>query len=542
MKKDLIDDSPFFPNKKEKKGMTTDLKNNNSYLTLGSDFLNIDEENKDNIPNENSNSIFPSLSSEEEDNFNFYNVAKTNLINYMTPIKVNNYKNKKENNNNKTNKEISEELFSVSNNSAEGKKIMISELDIDLPDELNNSKNDFSTNYKKDKNNEIITKKIKKDFKKEIEQNLKKFLKSNQENEKETKNDKNNLKMNVRLNKHSDNIKYCFTDLSQKINILKKNIISNKESMKKNPNKLTTIISIRNKNDKTNNSFKTKTQNVITSSRNKKLNAFVKINLKEKIKKNNEKKDEHKNKIFFLKNSKFNNNKILKPNEFNNYVISQIKNNTNGYNSYSNQRIRNDFINISEKKRIIDKQNKINYNTASNIKEKNIIIQNFNCIDYNNINISINNNNNIINQFKLTHRRNIDKNKLLFNNKKFNTINTQKLKKIEKEDKKENFYKSYIRNFYKNNHKIINEKKGNFQRINNDKKLTFIENNLGIKKKILNYYLNQKRNNQQLNTKNKKENELKFKKNDFELKKYFNTIDVNVSKNNFKSDKKTKII
>ena len=77
--------------------------------------------------------------------------------------------------------------------------------------------------------------------------------------------------MNVRLNKHSDNIKYCFTDLSQKINILKKNIISNKESMKKNPNKLTTIISIRNKNDKTNNSFKTKTQNVITSSRNKKL-------------------------------------------------------------------------------------------------------------------------------------------------------------------------------------------------------------------------------------------------------------------------------
>ena len=149
MKKDLIDDSPFFPNKKEKKGMTTDLKNNNSYLTLGSDFLNIDEENKDNIPNENSNSIFPSLSSEEEDNFNFYNVAKTNLINYMTPIKVNNYKNKKENNNNKTNKEISEELFSVSNNSAEGKKIMISELDIDLPDELNNSKNDFFKKNKK---------------------------------------------------------------------------------------------------------------------------------------------------------------------------------------------------------------------------------------------------------------------------------------------------------------------------------------------------------------------------------------------------------
>jgi len=54
--------------------------------------------------------------------------------------------------------------------------------------------------------------------------------------------------------------------------------------------------------------------------------------------------------------------------------------------------------------------------------------------------------------------------------------------------------------------------------------------------------LNQKRNNQQLNTKNKKQNELKFKKNDFELKKYFNTIDVNVSKSNFKSDKKTKII
>ena len=58
----------------------------------------------------------------------------------------------------------------------------------------------------------------------------------------------------------------------------------------------------------------------------------------------------------------------------------------------------------------------------------------------------------------------------------------------------------------------------------------------------MNYYLSQKGQNLKLNNRIKNQNKLKFKLNDFELKKAFNTIDVNniaISKeNNFKNGKK----
>ena len=84
----------------------------------------------------------------------------------MTPIKVNNNnikstKKKEEIINkyekNKTNNEESNELFSISNSSIEDKKVMISELDIELP---NSPKNNFLTEYKSvsDKNTANRTK------------------------------------------------------------------------------------------------------------------------------------------------------------------------------------------------------------------------------------------------------------------------------------------------------------------------------------------------------------------------------------------------
>ena len=173
------------------------------------------------------------------------------------------------------------------------------------------------------------------------------------------------------------------------------------------------------------------------------------------------------------------------------------------------------------------------------------MIQNYNCIDYNNINININNNNNnIIKQYKLTHRRNIDKSNISNNNtnKIYKTINAQKIRNIDNENKNIIFYNSYIKNFYKTNQKNIIEKKVKFQRKHNEKKLTFVENNSDIKNKILNYYLSQKGQNLKLNNRIKNQNKLKFKLNDFELKKAFNTIDVNniaiSKKNNFKNGKK----
>jgi hypothetical protein len=331
-----------------------------SELNLDSEYFNINDKNENENENRNKYTedfmISSSISSGEEENFNFYNMPKTNIINYMTPIKVNvdkSKKNKKKDEikyKNKTNNDtdISNDLFSKSNSSIEDKKVMISELDIELS---NSSRKNFLTDYKIEKNDINMIKKRENEIKKQIEQNLKKFLKSNQEHKNENlKNDnkinknldKNKLKIKMRLKKHSQNINYCFTDISHKLNRYKKNNISNKSDI--NCNNLAPFISIKNKYNENkiynNNSFKTRTINTNKNILNKKLNDFVKIKLDQKIKNSNKQK-EFKSKIFYLQNKTFN-NKILKTNELSDYLNSQRINynfNTNNLN-HDNKKVR----------------------------------------------------------------------------------------------------------------------------------------------------------------------------------------------------------
>ena len=558
--KDLIDDSPFYTNQKNKKEIITDINNNNNSekynnnteFNIDSEYfnINIDERNVD------ENLITSSVPSGVDESFNFYNVERTNIINYMTPIKNNN-KNKRTKKKSidkiKTNTEISNDVFSLSNsNTGEDKKIMISELDIELS---NNSKNNFLTDYKYEKNNggESMIKWGGGDFRGEIEKNLKKFIKSNEEKNKiNNLNKMNNINLQMRLKKHSQNIGYCFTDITHKINKINKinktnkykyknntNNIAKKNNIINNQNKFGSFISIKNKinlenplknknNTLINNSFKTRTINVTKNNNNKKLNGFIKINLEKKTKINTNKKNEFKSKIFYLQNKKINN--TIKKKELTDY------NNSHSNTMNSKKKIRNDYFSISEKKRVINKQEKKN---ESNIKEKNIIIQNFNCIDYNSINININNDNIIK---KLSHRRNVDKNNIFNNNKKnYTSINNNI---FAKKDKVNIFYNSYIKNFF-------TEKK-NFQRKHNEKKLTFVENNNDIKNKIFNYYLNKKEQNSKNNDKNKikvtnnLKNKLVIKPNNLEFKKYFNTIaskSLRLSKQKtFKNNKKSSFL
>ena len=523
--KALLNNSPNIFDSKEKKENIDKMNKDNSYkgkkisdYNLDSDYFNINGEKEiNNLDNINDNVISSSISSEDE-NFNFYNVPKTNIINYMTPLKVNknnqSTKKKKEINNknknkNKTNDEISNELFSISNSSIDDKKVMISELDIELSNSPNNN---FLTENKSDKNNNIDTiKKRENEFKKQIEQNLKKYIKSNQENKNNIKNniEKNKLNIKMRLKKYSQNINYRFTDISHKLN---KNIKSNNSNKSNN---LASFISIKNKFNvnqiKNNNSFKTKTINTTKNDMNTKLKGFIKIN------------------------NRFN-NKILKTNELSDYLKSQrINYNTNINNiSHNNTKIKNEYFSISEKKRNINRPDKKNLTslikkTVSNLNGKNIIIQNFNCIDYNNINININNNNSNIESHKLSNRRNTDKSNLFNNNSKNLTlIRNDILLKKEKPNKINFFYKSYLKNFYKNTGLNRNKNKGN------EKKLILFENNFDIKSKTLNYYFEKKKENIKLKEKNKNinnnnkiQNKLNIKTNDIELKKYSNTINTN---------------
>ena len=176
--KNLLDDSPYIFETEEKKENSTKPNKDKSEretkisdLNLGSEYFNINEDNEN--KNIEDNVISSSITSGEEENFNFYNVPKTNIINYMTPIKVNNNnksnKKKKEidnKNKNKTSNEMTNDLFSISNSSPEDKKVMISELDIELS---NTSKNNFLTEYKSDKNNNIdMVKNRENKFKKQI--------------------------------------------------------------------------------------------------------------------------------------------------------------------------------------------------------------------------------------------------------------------------------------------------------------------------------------------------------------------------------------
>ena len=219
--KNLLNDSPIFLNFEEEKQDINDLKKNEeklnkekkiSELNLGSEYFDINDENENEHKNKYTEDkiISSSITSGEEENFNFYNVPKTNIINYMTPIKVNvdkSNKNKKKDEmkiKNKTNNDndISNDLFSISNSSIEDKKVMISELDIELS---NSSRKNFLTEFKMNRNDINIIKKRENEFKKQIEQNLKKFLESNRERENE--NLKKDNKIKKKLDKNKLNIK-----------------------------------------------------------------------------------------------------------------------------------------------------------------------------------------------------------------------------------------------------------------------------------------------------------------------------------------------
>ena len=508
--KDLKEKYPFLKKMIAKKDFAKDKfetgKKPKLINNLDPDYFNINEENPDQFLEEDSECS--KIYSSDEDNFNFYDVVKTNTINYKTPVKVNTEKHKKS-----KNKEKSNSLFSLSNSGAEDKKVMISELDIELS---NISRSNSNTNYKTVYNDIHSTKKGQIDFKKQIEQNLKKFLKSNQEKEKnktidnkeikEIKDVNNKLKIKIKLKKHSKNIQYCFTDISNKINILKKNKISNKIIVNNNRNKLSAIAAMKNKtNILNNNSIQTRMTNTKKNNISQKFKAFIELNMAKRVKKTLDKKGESKSRIFYLRNKKLN-AKILKPFDYSDYLSSNRSNN-------NRKKIYNTSIKHDE----------------LNLNGKNIIIQNFNCIDYNNINININNSN-IIKANKSSHRRNVENNNILNNNpkKNYTTVNNTTIIKKNKENKLNFLYKTHTKNYYKNNTNILQR---NNIRKHIDKRLTLFEDNVDIKNKILNYYFNKRDINAKFNqnneNKNKRKNKLYLTDNNFNIKKYINNTSIN---------------
>ena len=336
----------------------------------------------------------------DDNKINFYDVQKNNIINYMTPIKVNNINNSKrkkktktenisneKENNDEDNNDLSD-LFS--NSSTDNKKVMVSELDI----ELSNSQSNYHLNTDTKWNNINMVKRREIDFKKEIEQNLKKFLKKNQEmmntnntnknknksdNIIEAKNHNNNINVNSSMNnnvikkeikmklkdkiklkmkrfkKQSNKINYCLTDINKKI-YKKNNNLNHNTCLQNNNNKISSFNNHINSNFNT--SFK-KQQNEQNNNNNKnniqkKLNEIIKINIPQKksntnvnnkiivttnkktnINLNKKQKTmnlpniyEIKSKIFYLqnKNKKKAKEKISKKNDLSEYIISNRNN------------------------------------------------------------------------------------------------------------------------------------------------------------------------------------------------------------------------
>ena len=569
------DDSPIlYKPKKHIEIAYTNIDNNESKLEknisdfdLNSEYFNI---NKDDTfdKNINENLLFSSVGSEEKDQFNYYNVKKANIVNYMTMLKFNNDTCQRQKSNlkikkNKTKIETAKgDIISISNSIDNDKKIMISELDIELSNGSKNNDN-FLTENKEDEYNYTNTKnKNQKDFKKEIEQNLRKFLKSNLENKTNNDTKKNNrrnkLSIKKRLKKHFENINYCFTETKQKSYIYKKNSLSNKSYInyvKKKPNEFKSFISKKKKikiinTFKTlvpkfkNNSFKTRKQNKTKYNLDKKFHDLIKINLAKNFNKNNKSKQkEFKSKIFNLQNKRLEKNKITKPMELTEYIAKNhnyyiVNNNTvNDKNS-----IKNDYFTINGSRRVIDQQDKKYYSSELrhndlNLNKKNIIIQNFNCIDYNNINININNNN-VIKSHNLYHKRDAEKINISNNitNKAYTLKNTDNFWKKEKTNKINFLNNIYIKKFFSG-------KNNKFQRKNHNKKLIFRNDNTDIKSRIFNCYLTVSRGeNSKEKNNNKIKNNLIIKSNVIEFKKYFNNISTTSAQKAFKNYKRSNLL
>ena len=521
-----------------------------------------------------------------DDKMNFYEVQKKDIINYLTPIKVNNIKyienksNNKSENNINNNKNFHDELSNLFLNiSDDNKNIMVSELDI----ELSNSKSNNYTDYKSNQNNLCesnndkytnninIIKKRELEFKKEIEQNLKKFLKYNQENNNE-KNNFNNIKENKikdklrmkmklkKLKKQSHEINYCLTDISNKNSKYK-----NKNSFVIGKNKLNFYHPYHN-NSNFNSSFKNQTKEFNTRNNiHDKNNDVIKINFPNKrtikinnriISKMNKKSNlnhnkkqkpfnytsikENKNLIFNKKND-LSDFFIFKKNKENQKILNTIGNH------FNKNKINKDFLNKSEKRNKIEKSNKLNYNSLikfnknikekidsnihntnnNNIKDKNIIIQNFNWIDYNDINININNN--FIKPYKFSKYQNDYKKSLSLKKNILNNYNNYKNSSISHNTifKKENLFKKLFKNKNLGDSYIKKNRKNNTS-LNNSyfKRIN--------KEKKLTYKENHDNKNRILNDYLNKtdliKNKLKYIKvnNNFQLKRNYNTINNNI--------------
>ena len=434
-----------------------------------------------------------------DDKLNYYGVQKKNIINYKTPIKVNNTrynknknKNKKiekikssQNNNDNNNAEELSNLFS--NSSTDDKKVIVSELDIELSNSNSNYYTDYKNNNNYKGNNINMIKKRGIDFKKEIEKNLKKFLKNNQEkiesnlNPNTQNNTVNTTNVNTNTNKKANNDKkiHIKDRMKAKMKLLKKNNnkkfnycltdISNKNisNTKNNSNnKISSFITdkVGQNNSNINNSFKNnfelnnrynihknfidiikinipkrinKINNKIASNMNKKIN-IKNINYnKNKKPMNLTNLYEIKSKIFYLQNKNKKNIFNTKKKDINEHIISFRNNhkkntitNLGISNINSNGNIHREFFNVSEKEKNFDNSNKKEYNSLNKNEDKiNLNLNDKNIIiqNFNCIdynNINININNNIIKPIRQKKKRNtVNEN---ISNKKFNHFNNLK--------------------------------------------------------------------------------------------------------------------
>jgi hypothetical protein len=325
---------------------------------------------------------------------------------------------------------------------------MISELDIELSDSNSNSnyfieykniKNHTSLNSENKSNNINLYKKREIEFKKEIEENIKIFLKKNQEKNTNKSNNtsnihdknfifkkiinkekqkyiniKNNIKMK-RLKKQSHIANYCCLTEN---NNNKKNKFNN--SIKINQKKISNFMAIKNKLkfdnptqnhsyyikfQNNNNSFKNQRELISKNSANKKYNDIIKMNMSKKI----------------------NNNRTIQNNDYKK---------KRKFNLSKKKQKQMNFTNINEiKSRIFDLQNKI---------KKTILVNNKNN-DLNEYNVTHKNRNkkNDLNNFGINGINNTYDEYYIKNEKRKKTSNNSKKKKIDLLTKNENSQKSF---------------------------------------------------------------------------------------------------
>ena len=367
-----------------------------------------DNRNTDQDKNEESDSLV------FDDKINFYDVPKKNVINYMTPKKINNTKKEKKNNkkkikntkseNNIINFDENDELSDLfSNSSTDNKNVMVSELDIELSNsnyltEHKNTKNNYNMNTEGKSNNINLFKKREIEFKKEIEQNLKKFLKKNQEKNSIKNNKVNNNNVNISNNEKND-IQNNIINKEKGDNLNIKDNIKMKRLKKKSQNiNYCCLTDINNKKNNTKNK-----QNILSS-------FIIKSKLNFDYPNHNYSNYNYKNKSFKTQKEFISKNNISKKyNEINKINISKKINNNNK--KIPNNNNNNRKLNLNYKK-----QKPMNYTNMFEIKSKIFYLQN-----KIKKNLFSNNTKNDLSEFNITHKNNDKKNTL--SNFGINSIN-----------------------------------------------------------------------------------------------------------------------